>query len=188
MNEQHGHIHCGQVYRALDLRFARRVKRKAQQHQSNDARHGFDRLGLGSHSTAEGLAAREQRRIRPQRPCAGSGCARGDVGDRGGIDVAPAGLHVRKLEAKGRDLALDESIGYRLHERVGHAGARAVGQDKGGLGDAGPRGERADGPVAGNADGQGSRGALHGVDFCALTPGMRGRPAKPSRLVRQPDW
>jgi hypothetical protein len=94
--------------------------------RSAHARQRRGRLRLRGHAAAERLAARDERQRGQKLAGGGRGGAHRRLRQPGRVGPLAALLHVGELIAQGGDAARAELVGDGGHERVRHAGARAV--------------------------------------------------------------
>jgi hypothetical protein len=137
LQEEQRDLHPGQMLRAAIGGASGRVQRETEEGKSAHSRERLLRLCLGSHATAEGAAAGDERQRRHEACTLRDGRAhRGMTEDRR-VGTTRTALHVGELVAQCGNAALGEPGCHRVHEGVVHARSSAVRQHI-----AGARGKR----------------------------------------------
>ena len=132
LQEEHRDLHVEEMPAALVRWTSGWVQRKSQEDETADAGQRRFGLCLGGHAAAERLASREQRDPRDKAPCQGEGGAHGRLGEPGRIRPPRAALHGGKLITQRGDPSRGKPGGDGREERVGHAGARPMGERQAG--------------------------------------------------------
>jgi hypothetical protein len=109
------------------------VQWEPEKDNAPNAVEGVSRLGLRGHSPPEGLAAGKVWKMGRQAYRLADRGSNGCLGNGRGIGTPGAHFHVRELVAERRHPLAAKVCGEFFHERVGHAGARSVCENKTGM-------------------------------------------------------
>jgi hypothetical protein len=130
LQEQHREADVVKVTCPLDVRLACRVQRKAHEHQPAYAVKRMQSLRLRGHSPAKGLTAGKQPQPRKSHGCLMDSRTNSGVRRRGRIGSADSFFHVGELVPQRRNTTLEQGRRQIAHERVIHARASPVREDK----------------------------------------------------------
>src|SRR5436190_133266 len=128
LEEEHRDFYAGKMLGTFLRRLAGRMEWKPGKDQTAHSVQRGERLCLGSHAAAEGLATGKQREPGKNAFCFLDGSTHDRMRDLRRVRSrlwSCALFHVEELITQGGDIAFSQSVRNGCHERVGHPGSGA---------------------------------------------------------------